>query len=58
MTENKYRVWWQQSGMTQKAWAEKLGVSRWTVLRWVKGEFNPSHLHREKIEKKMKRMAR
>jgi putative transcriptional regulator len=37
-------------GMTQKQFAEAIGVHVVTIIRWEKGSFNPSGLALEKIE--------
>ena len=44
---------WLESGMSQKEWAKQLGVSLWTVHRWINGKFSPHRLHKDKIERKM-----
>jgi len=37
-------------GMTQKQFAEAVGVHVVTIIRWEKGSFNPSGLALEKIK--------
>jgi len=37
-------------GMTQKQFAEAVGVHVVTIIRWEKGSFNPSDLALEKLK--------
>lgn len=39
----------QQLGMTQKKFAEAVGVHVVTIIRWEKGAFNPSDLALDKL---------
>lgn len=39
-----------RSGMTQKQFAQAVGVHVVTIIRWEKGAFNPSDLALEKLK--------
>jgi DNA-binding transcriptional regulator YiaG len=38
-------------GMSQQAFATRLGISITTVNRWETGDFKPSHFAEEKLQK-------